>query len=752
MQWIEEHIIEVLLAGLAVTWLTGFFNRILPSPSNSINWIIECVKDIWGVRPSRDKFLILVSRLEGDDSDGNHTRAIGRVFYGHQGIERTLTRRVLHLSDIGSEAESQAVATGRRWLTRRNADLLIWGEVLQKEKFLNLWFISKDATSDFQQSRFMLEANLLDQNFGEATRAQLVAIALSAIPATEVAATSHRDILGPVAERLRNLINDSSEFTLRQRSNLSLALGITLCAISHEEGGPKGPQDAVSFIASSIEGIDRTKEPLLWANAQHWRGVALTAVGQEMSGSEALEDAVLAFHAALDERTKERVPLEWAKTQNALGVALSQLGARKTRTSYFAEAITAFDSALTERTLERTPIEWAATMSNRGMSVLQLAHRDKIGANQITDAIFSFQEALRATSPATTPILWGGITLNLGLAYVLLAIRRPEGSPLDDALSAFRSVLFHWSREQVPRLWVKAQINVGQVLTRRGEHEIGTDSLREAVDVFQAALEVCTREFSTPSWAIIHALLAIALVRIAERELAIQGPLQDQILRFDTQQQTDWIIRQQALEAGIGRLQQREDGLNHLEEAVAAFRNSLDYLPRDRLPLDWADAQHNFAVALTRLGEQEEGTEYLLEALSTVNLALEVWTDQDFPFNCAIAQNTIAWISIRLGERETETSTSRYESAIAACRKALQVQTQRESPLQRALTQNHLGIALYRLGAAQGNLVRLRESEDAYCSALEVYRSISAERDIELVDKNLRIVQVHIQSHPNFAE
>jgi len=65
---------------------------------------------------------------------------------------------------------------------------LIWGEVLQKEKYLNLWFMSKDATSDFQQSRYMLEANQLDQSgFNEATRTQLVAIALSSVkPATEV--------------------------------------------------------------------------------------------------------------------------------------------------------------------------------------------------------------------------------------------------------------------------------------------------------------------------------------------------------------------------------------------------------------------------------------------------------------------------------------------------------------------------------------------------------------------------------------
>jgi tetratricopeptide (TPR) repeat protein len=241
------------------------------------------------------------------------------------------------------------------------------------------------------------------------------------------------------------------------------------------------------------------------------------------------------------------------------------------------------------------------------------------------------------------------------------------------------------------------------------------------------------------------------LVRIAEREIAFQLPLQNQILRYNAETPADSVTRQQDLVLGVRRIQQREDGLNHLEEAIIAFRSSLEELPRDKLPLEWADTQHNFAMALARLGEQDEETEYLLEALSAVTFALEVWTYEDVPFNWAIAQDTLGWILMRLGERETERSISRFESAIAACQDALKVQTRDTLPLQCALTQNTLGVALHRLGEAQHDIVRLEESVNAYSSALEIFHSISAAKYVGDLENNLRIVQVLIQNHPNAA-
>jgi tetratricopeptide (TPR) repeat protein len=325
-----------------------------------------------------------------------------------------------------------------------------------------------------------------------------------------------------------------------------------------------------------------------------------------------------------------------------------------------------------------------------------------------------------------------------------------EGS-LREALSAFYSVLRDLSREQVPRLWVKAQISIARALIRAGEREIGTEALKEAEDRLKAALEVCTPEFSILLRATIHNLLGISLIRIAERELEIQGPLQAQVLRIEPQQIPDAVLRQQHLATGLGQLQQRENGIDHLEQAVASFHESLNQMPREKLPLEWADTQHNLAMALTRLGEQEEGTEYLLEALSAVNSALEIWTRKDHPFEWAIGKNTLGWILGRLGERDPNTA-SYFETSITVCRCALEVQTEDELPRQRAITQTTLGNSLSYLGKMRNDLSILVESENTYTAALGFYRSISAERDSQALENNLRIVQGYIQGRPDTSD
>lgn len=288
------------------------------------------------------------------------------------------------------------------------------------------------------------------------------------------------------------------------------------------------------------------------------------------------------------------------------------------------------------------------------------------------------------------------------------------------------------------------------MLTQLGQLENSTEQLKEAEDVLRAALEICTREFSSPLWAAVQVTLGNTLVKIAEAEIGFfQSPLQSQIIRIDPQQRqpTQSVPLQQELTSGIQRIQRRDSALSHLEEAVSAFRNGLNEIPRERFPGLWAETQYDFASALMRLGEQEEDREYLLEALCRVNLALEVWTYEQFPWSWSLAQGALGMIFTRSGEREEEPGMiiSRFESGVSACRKSLQVRTQEHARLEWARNQNRLGTALYRLGDAKNDLATLNKSVSAYSSAREVLRTLSV-RESEEAERNLRIVQVKIQS------
>jgi tetratricopeptide (TPR) repeat protein len=75
----------------------------------------------------------------------------------------------------------------------------------------------------------------------------------------------------------------------------------------------------------------------------------------------------------------------------------------------------------------------------------------------------------------------------------------------------------------------------------------------------------------------------------------------------------------------LERLGEREAGTGRLEEAVAAFRLSLEETTRARVPLDWALTQMNLGIALKKLGEREAGTGRLEEAVAAYRLALQDW-------------------------------------------------------------------------------------------------------------------------------
>ena len=52
----------------------------------------------------------------------------------------------------------------------------------------------------------------------------------------------------------------------------------------------------------------------------------------------------------------------------------------------------------------------------------------------------------------------------------------------------------------------------------------------------------------------------------------------------------DWATTQNNLGAALSTLGQRESGTEHLDEAVAAYRDALKERTCERVPLDWAQS------------------------------------------------------------------------------------------------------------------------------------------------------------------
>ena len=89
---------------------------------------------------------VAIARLNGN-SDEKQTKYVISAFRGVDEIEVLYVPRILAINIIGLQHEQQRAAQkrGKEWLRSRNADVLIWGEVSERDKTLSLSFTDIDG-------------------------------------------------------------------------------------------------------------------------------------------------------------------------------------------------------------------------------------------------------------------------------------------------------------------------------------------------------------------------------------------------------------------------------------------------------------------------------------------------------------------------------------------------------------------------------------------------------------------------------
>ena len=120
-------------------------------------------------------------------------------------------------------------------------------------------------------------------------------------------------------------------------------------------------------------------------------------------------------------------------------------------------------------------------------------------------------------------------------------------------------------------------------------------------------------------------------------------------------------------------LSERESGTARLEEAVAAYRASLEERTRERVPLDWAATQNNLGAALETLGGRESGTARLEEAVAAYRAALEERTRERVPLDWAASLGSQGVAMILIADRTNdaalaETAVTQIETAYETLR------------------------------------------------------------------------------------
>ena len=164
--------------------------------------------------------------------------------------------------------------------------------------------------------------------------------------------------------------------------------------------------------------------------------------------------------------------------------------------------------------------------------------------------------------------------------------------------------------------WLEDELrfSLGRAFLHQGEHEIGTDKLERAVDIYRRMVEVALPTQGQGNWARAHMLLAVGLIKLGERK--------------------------------------RDVKLVH--QAINSNKALLEVLSREHQAFDWANTQNNLANALLLLGEWEQDSEQVKAAISAYHAAVEIYTRTAFPRKWAIIQTNLGIALHLLGELEND--------------------------------------------------------------------------------------------------
>jgi hypothetical protein len=95
-------------------------------------------------------------------------------------------------------------------------------------------------------------------------------------------------------------------------------------------------------------------------------------------------------------------------------------------------------------------------------------------------------------------------------------------------------------------------------------------------------------------------------------------------------------------------LAEREQDITELEEAVAAFRASLEERTPTRTPLDWAMTQSNLALALETMAVVRRDPVILSDAISCLNAALSLYSKENAKAALETAERNMDRMKTRL--------------------------------------------------------------------------------------------------------
>ncbi|MDD9971784.1 MAG: tetratricopeptide repeat protein [Myxococcales bacterium] len=430
-----------------------------------------------------------------------------------------------------------------------------------------------------------------------------------------------------------------------------LNLGLALLAIAESTGEDATLGPAIAALRQALCELTREGAPLLWAAAQHDLGVALWTSVRLSGGVLPLHEAIEAYESALQVYSQQRTPRDWAITQEMLGEALRELAVRSGAGREVLErALKAHEAALSVWKRDQERWDWARAQRGRANALQSLGAHER-DAKSLRAALAGYDRALEILSRDRAPMEWARVHHNRGAALKVLGELEKSPELLRRSVAARRRSLEVWTKAKAPHYWAAAQDALGSTLTRLARFGGGDRSLMDdAVSAHQQALSVWTRERAPSHWAGVQQHLAIAWSAMGDRESRLRGVEAYEAALLEVPQALDprgWSELQHNLGTTLSLL-------GETERALVALDRALEVRSEPGLRAARASTQHVRGGVLMRLGIQGSGTARLEQAVAAYRDSLAHIERESSPRLWGLNQLLLAEAARRISERRRE--------------------------------------------------------------------------------------------------
>jgi CHAT domain-containing protein/tetratricopeptide (TPR) repeat protein len=364
-------------------------------------------------------------------------------------------------------------------------------------------------------------------------------------------------------------------------------------------------------------------------------------------------------------------------------------------------------------------------------------HVSKIDANLL--AIFPQQvEILLARKD--DPDWKSSVASTLGNLAVDLN-QYPRGNTairLEIAIDCYQLALSVRTRDAYPEQWAMTQMNLAVAYGDRVQGDRAAN-LEQEIECYQQALSVYTLAAYPEDWARTQMNLAVAYSdrirgeRAANLELSIECYQLALSVRTLDAYPEQWATTQMNLATAYSDRIRGERAAN-LEQSIEFYQLALSVYTLDAYPEDWAGTQMNLAVAYSNRIRGERAAN-LEQSIEFYQLALSVYTRDAYPEDWARTQMNLA---TAYGHRIRGERAANLELSIDCYQLALSVRTRDAYPEQWAMTQMNLAVA-YGDRVQGDRAANLEQEIECYQQALSVYTRDAFPEDWAKTQENIAI-------------